>query len=124
MNKSLVMIPNYTHMYIHAHTHTHTLTVILNFLLRVYARYIGSAMGDRALETSLVTLRAMAKGGMHDHVGQGFHRYSTDKFWHVPHFEKMLYDQGQLATVYLDTYQVSRSASTSIYYTVWVYLFQ
>lgn len=39
---------------------------------------------------------------------QGFHRYSTDQFWHVPHFEKMLYDQGQLAVSYLDAYQISK----------------
>jgi len=36
----------------------------------------------------------MAAGGMHDHIGGGFHRYSVDRYWHVPHFEKMLYDQG------------------------------
>ena len=42
----------------------------------------------------------MAAGGMHDQLGGGFHRYSVDKFWHVPHFEKMLYDQAQLASAY------------------------
>ena len=45
---------------------------------------------------------------------QGFHRYSTDKFWHVPHFEKMLYDQGQLATIYATAYQVPDEASCII----------
>ncbi|WZZ11892.1 hypothetical protein YC2023_104981 [Brassica napus] len=50
----------------------------------------------------LFSLQGMANGGMHDHVGGGFHRYSVDECWHVPHFEKMLYDQGQLANVYLD----------------------
>ncbi|MBA0802545.1 hypothetical protein Gohar_012828 [Gossypium harknessii] len=50
----------------------------------------------------------MARGGMHDHVGGGFHRYSVDECWHVPHFEKMLYDQGQLANVYLDAFFISR----------------
>ena len=44
--------------------------MILNFLLRVYARYLGSAMGERALEMTLFTLRAMANGGMHDHISQ------------------------------------------------------
>ncbi len=57
---------------------------------------------------ALITLRKMAAGGMHDHLGGGFHRYSTDKFWHVPHFEKMLYDQAQLALVYLDAFQITR----------------
>jgi uncharacterized protein YyaL (SSP411 family) len=53
------------------------------------------------------TLRKMAEGGMHDHLGGGFHRYSVDADWHVPHFEKMLYDQAQLARAYLTGYQVS-----------------
>ena len=48
----------------------------------------------------LVTLRAMALGGMRDHVGGGFHRYSVDGDWRVPHFEKMLYDQAQLVLAY------------------------
>jgi uncharacterized protein YyaL (SSP411 family) len=46
---------------------------------------------------NLFTLRKMAAGGMHDHLGGGFARYSVDAYWHVPHFEKMLYDQAQLA---------------------------
>jgi uncharacterized protein len=50
----------------------------------------------------------MAAGGMHDHIGGGFHRYSVDRYWHVPHFEKMLYDQAQLATAYLDAFQITR----------------
>jgi uncharacterized protein len=45
---------------------------------------------------------------MHDHLGGGFHRYSVDRYWHVPHFEKMLYDQAQLATAYLDAFQVTQ----------------
>ena len=56
----------------------------------------------------LVTLRKMAAGGMHDHLGGGFHRYSVDRYWHVPHFEKMLYDQAQLASAYLDAFQITR----------------
>ncbi len=58
----------------------------------------------------LFTLRKMAEGGMHDHLGGGFHRYSVDERWHVPHFEKMLYDQGQLAATYLDAYQITHEA--------------
>ncbi len=55
---------------------------------------------------TLFTLRKMAAGGMHDHIGGGFHRYSVDRYWHVPHFEKMLYDQAQLAVAYLDAFQI------------------
>jgi hypothetical protein len=50
----------------------------------------------------------MAAGGMHDHIGGGFHRYSVDRYWHVPHFEKMLYDQAQLAVAYLDAFQITK----------------
>ena len=78
--------------------------VVFNFLLRYYAR-----TGEQhALEMTLHTLRAMARGGIHDHVGGGFHRYSTDAAWHGPHFEKMLYDQAQLAASYADAYQITR----------------
>ncbi|MFH1301904.1 MAG: DUF255 domain-containing protein [Planctomycetota bacterium] len=50
------------------------------------------------------TLDAMANGGIYDHLGGGFHRYSTDRYWHVPHFEKMLYDNGQLASLYANAF--------------------
>src|SRR3954464_8080770 len=50
----------------------------------------------------------MAAGGIHDQVAAGFHRYSTDNRWFLPHFEKMLYDQAQLACAYLDAYQITR----------------
>ena len=77
-----------------------------DFLLRYHAR-----TGARdALEMVLFTLRKMANGGIHDHLGGGFHRYAVDDRWHVPHFEKMLYDQAQLATVFLDAYQITRDA--------------
>jgi hypothetical protein len=56
---------------------------------------------------SLFTLRKMAEGSMHDQLGGGFHRYSVDKYWHIPHFEKMLYDQAQLALAYLDAFQIT-----------------
>jgi uncharacterized protein len=82
--------------------------VLLNFLFRIYARDRGGAMGDQALEMNLFTLRKMAAGGMHDHLGGGFARYSVDQFWHVPHFEKMLYDQAQLAVAYADAFQITR----------------
>src|SRR4029077_14466289 len=54
------------------------------------------------------TLRAMARGGIYDHLGGGFHRYSVDAEWHVPHFEKMLYDQAQLVWSYLEAFQITR----------------
>ena len=56
---------------------------------------------------ALLTLRAMALGGMRDHLGGGFHRYSVDGDWRVPHFEKMLYDQAQLVHAYVDAAQLT-----------------
>ena len=82
--------------------------VALNFLTRLYARDPKSETGKHALEMDLLTLRKMAAGGMHDHIGGGFHRYSVDRYWHVPHFEKMLYDQAQLANAYLDAFQITQ----------------
>ena len=82
--------------------------VTLNFLSRFYARDPSSESGKHALEMNLFTLRKMAAGGMHDHLGGGFHRYSVDRYWHVPHFEKMLYDQAQLAAAYLDAFQITQ----------------
>jgi uncharacterized protein len=82
--------------------------VTFNFLTRFYARDVNGESGKHALEMTLFTLRKMAAGGMHDHIGGGFHRYSVDRYWHVPHFEKMLYDQAQLAIAYLDAFQITR----------------
>jgi uncharacterized protein YyaL (SSP411 family) len=83
--------------------------VTLNFLFRIYARdAVEAVRGKHALEMNLFTLRKMAAGGIHDHLGGGFHRYSVDGFWHVPHFEKMLYDQAQLAVAYLEAFQITR----------------
>ena len=82
--------------------------VTLNFLARFYARDPKSDSGKHPLEMDLFTLRKVAAGGMHDHLGGGFHRYSVDRYWHVPHFEKMLYDQAQLAVAYLDAYQITQ----------------
>ena len=73
------------------------------FLLREFAR-TGNQM---AREMALTTLRAMALGGMRDQIGGGFHRYSVDADWRVPHFEKMLYDQAQLVLAYLEAGQAS-----------------
>lgn len=86
--------------------------VSLNLLFRIAAREgRESRDGKAALGMALLTLQKMADGGMHDHLGGGFHRYSVDKFWHVPHFEKMLYDQAQLASSYLDAFQVTHDAA-------------
>jgi len=75
----------------------------LRFLLRHWRQ-----SGDKhALEMVEKTLSRMARGGIHDHIGGGFHRYSTDDEWLVPHFEKMLYDQALLAPVYLEAYQAT-----------------
>jgi hypothetical protein len=75
----------------------------LLFLLRLHRR----EGNERAKEIVEKTLEKMAAGGMYDQLGGGFHRYSVDARWHVPHFEKMLYDQGQLAVAYAEGYQVS-----------------
>jgi len=75
----------------------------LLFLLREHARTGATAPRDMVL----VTLRAMALGGMRDHLGGGFHRYSVDADWRVPHFEKMLYDQAQLVLAYAEAAQVT-----------------
>ncbi len=82
--------------------------VSLNFLLRA-AHQPGLDPADRKIAQgmALLTLRKMADGGMHDHLGGGFHRYSVDRFWHVPHFEKMLYDQAQLTASYLEAFQIT-----------------
>ncbi len=78
--------------------------VALCFLLRYYVR----TGQHEALDMTLNTLRAMERGGIHDQLGGGFHRYSTGATWLVPHFEKMLYDQAQLAIVYTEAYQITR----------------
>ena len=73
------------------------------FLLRYYRH----GFNARALEMVELTLQKMAYGGMYDQVGGGFHRYSTDAYWLVPHFEKMLYDNALLARVYLHAWQIT-----------------
>ncbi len=76
----------------------------LCLLLRLHDR-----LGDsRALDMACKTLDAMAQGGIYDHVGGGFARYSTDRHWLVPHFEKMLYDNTLLSVAYLEAYQATQ----------------
>jgi uncharacterized protein YyaL (SSP411 family) len=75
----------------------------LELLLRMHLRGTPGA-----LEMLTATLDRMADGGMYDQVGGGFHRYSTDVTWHVPHFEKMLYDNAQLVRLYVRAWQVTR----------------
>ena len=75
-----------------------------NFLLRYYA----ATKNEDALDMVLLTLREMAKGGMNDQLAGGFHRYSVDARWFVPHFEKMLYDQAQIAISYIEAFQITR----------------
>lgn len=79
-----------------------------NFLFHIYASEKDSERGFQCLEMCLHTLKKMAYGGIHDHVNTGFARYSVDDRWHVPHFEKMLYDQAQLAVSYCDAYVVTK----------------
>ncbi|MGB8320198.1 MAG: thioredoxin domain-containing protein [Ignavibacteriaceae bacterium] len=76
----------------------------LLFLLRYWNR----KNSKKALQMVEKTLRGMYKGGIYDHIGFGFHRYSTDKIWLVPHFEKMIYDQALLVNVYIETFQAAK----------------
>ena len=78
----------------------------LSFLLRYWARR-GSG---QALDMAAATLEHLARGGIHDQLGGGFHRYATDAQWLVPHFEKMLYDQALLAVTYAEAYRVTKRA--------------
>ena len=78
-------------------------TMQLKVLLRIAHR-----TGDKkALAMVETTLNHMARGGMYDHLGGGFHRYSTDRAWGVPHFEKMLYNQAGLSSIYLEAFQIT-----------------
>lgn len=79
----------------------------LIFLLHYYKRNNES----KALEMVKKTLVEMRKGGIFDHIGYGFHRYSTDQRWLLPHFEKMLYDQALLTHAYVEAYQVTKNES-------------
>ncbi len=76
-------------------------------------RYHRRTGDDNALHMATHTLDKMADGGIYDQVGSGFHRYSVDAIWLVPHFEKMLYDNAQLVSVYLDAYQITQHAKAA-----------
>jgi len=76
----------------------------LSFLLR----YWKSTGTKKALEMVENTLQKMANGGIYDHLGGGFHRYSVDERWLIPHFEKMLYDNALLSRTYFEAYQATR----------------
>lgn len=83
---------------------------VLHMLWRVHAaaRDRGnSELAESAKSLASVTLSKIVAGGIHDHVGGGFHRYSVDAHWHVPHFEKMLYDQGQLVVALVEGYLIT-----------------
>ncbi|HXA15002.1 MAG TPA: thioredoxin domain-containing protein [Opitutaceae bacterium] len=81
---------------------------VLNFLFRCAALQGGdSELGRAAVRMAVATLQAMARGGLHDQVGGGYHRYSVDARWLVPHFEKMLYDQAQIAVNFIEAHQAT-----------------
>ena len=75
--------------------------------LEMYLRYYRHTGDPEALWMVTHTLDKMADGGLHDQVGGGFHRYTVDPYWRIPHFEKMLYDNAQLAGVYLEAFQIT-----------------
>lgn len=79
----------------------------LRVLMRAWQRF-ESREAKTALETARFTLTKMAQGGIYDQLGGGFHRYSTDAYWLVPHFEKMLYDNALLVPAYLEMFQITR----------------
>lgn len=81
------------------------LPIAWEFLLQYY--YLTG--NEEALKAVVVTLDEMAKGGIYDHIGGGFARYSVDAYWKVPHFEKMLYDNAQLVSLYSHAYQITKS---------------
>ncbi|ABW67336.1 thioredoxin domain-containing protein [Desulfosudis oleivorans] len=90
---------------------------IINFLLACAATDPAADLGldtrqrEKALGMAIHTLSAMARGGIYDQLGGGFHRYSTDERWHLPHFEKMLYDNAQLLACLADAYALTENNS-------------
>lgn len=78
----------------------------LLFLLR----YFIETKEEKSLKMAEHTLKSMRMGGLYDHIGYGFHRYSTDSSWHLPHFEKMLYDQALLTIVYCEAFQITKDS--------------
>lgn len=81
--------------------------VILDFLLKYYYH----TREIKALDMVTYTLKKIYDGGIYDNIDKGFHRYSVDKYWRVPHFEKMLYDQAQLSSTYFDAYSITKESS-------------
>ena len=81
--------------------------VDLAFLLHEHLRAAGTNEATDPLKMAELTLDRMARGGIRDHLDGGYHRYSTDRFWLVPHFEKMLYDNAQLASVHLAAFEIT-----------------
>jgi len=81
-----------------------------SFPVRLLLRHHRRTGEARSLEMAVTTLERMAAGGLHDQLGGGFHRYSTDERWLVPHFEKMLYDNALLAVAYAEAWQVTGRA--------------
>lgn len=79
-----------------------------NLLFLLHQARVGN---EKARQMVDVSLQKMHQGGIWDHVGGGFHRYSVDRFWYIPHFEKMLYDNGQLAVVYTQAFELTKSES-------------
>ncbi|KZC07269.1 Spermatogenesis-associated protein 20 [Dufourea novaeangliae] len=82
--------------------------VNFNYLFHMYMRQPTDEVAQHCLHMCIYSLKKISYGGIHDHVGQGFSRYATDGQWHVPHFEKMLYDQGQLMQSYADAYLATK----------------
>ena len=74
----------------------------------LFLRHYSHSKNERFLEMVIHTLTKMGQGGIYDHLGGGFHRYSVDAKWLVPHFEKMLYDNAQLVRIYANAYTISR----------------
>ena len=88
----------------------------LVYLIDIVRRYADSPDAERKTQAEtarkmlVATLEKMSLGGIRDHLGGGFHRYSTDRFWRIPHFEKMVYDNGQLASVYAQAFELTQRA--------------
>lgn len=78
--------------------------VVFDYLLQ----YFNLTHENKALEAVTITLDKMASGGIYDQIGGGFARYSTDKYWRIPHFEKMLYDNAQLVSLYAEVYKITK----------------
>src|SRR5207248_1115342 len=78
----------------------------LEYLLKIGSR----TKSDELIKMVTLTLDKMAYGGIYDQLGGGFHRYSTERTWTVPHFEKMLYDNAQLAEVYARAYRLTKNS--------------